>query len=443
MTHRMQDLAVLVRTRSARALLATGVAAAAVGLAGCGSSSSGSSGGSSSTASGTTRSAAATTHVTYTAAAKYLGTTASGAASASKAPITLGWVNEQGGTISSPEATSGAEAAIDMIDKKLGGIDGHPLKLDVCLVQSTEEQGQTCAQKLDNASNVIGVLTGATGLSSQPLHSTLAAKKPIIGSIPSSPVDTGAKWSYYIGNGVFGAPASLATFAIKSLHAKKLAIVGPAFVGTTVAIHLIDALAKKDGVSVTTGTYAQGASDVTPAIIASKASSADAVVVLDNTSTGCIADAKAIQQLAVKASIVSLNTCDESSVGTALGSIPKWYFLAPLRVPVAGVADPTGEVGDYLSAMAAYEPSSTVQASAGPAFATVMYAAKLLDGLKGKATSAALNQAAAASHGPVFMGARTLTFGHPPFPAIGSLTNLVYKYNGGSSWAIGNGGKFQ
>ena len=441
MRQAMHCLAAPVSGRRARTLLAVGAAAAAVGLAGCGSSSSSSSSSNASHQSGAATTAAVTHAADYSAASKYLGT--SGSQSATGSPITLGWVNEQGGTISSPEATSGAKAAVAMINQHLGGIDGHPLRLDICLVQSSEEQGQTCAQQLYNNPKVIGVLTGATSLSSPALHSTLGGKKPIIGSIPSSPIDVSAKWSYYIGNGVFGAPASLATFAINSLHAKKLAIVGPAFVGTTVAVTQIDALAKQDGISVTTGTYAQGAADVLPAIIASKASSADAVVVLDNTSTGCVADAKAIQQLNIKAPIVSLNTCDESSVKTALGSLPEWYYLAPLRVPVAGVADPTGEVTDFLSAMSSYEPSSTVEGSAGPAFATVMYAAKLLAGLKGTATAASLNQAAAASDGPVFMGATTLKFGRKPFTAIGSLTNLVYKYNGGSSWTIGNGGNYQ
>jgi branched-chain amino acid transport system substrate-binding protein len=424
------------RPRRARALAAIGLVATTSVLAGCASGSTGSAAPVSNAGSASTQN--------YRTAAKYLGATKTGAASKSEPAITLGWVNEQGGTISSPEATSGAEAAVAMINDKLGGINGHPLKLDVCLVQSTEEQGQACAQQLYNNSSVIGVLTGATGLSSPALHSVLAGKKPVIGSIPSSPVDVSAKWSYYIGNGVFGAPSSLATYAIGSLHAKRIALLGPAFIGTTVAIHAVDALAKKDGVTVTTGTYPQGSSDVTPAVVASKASSADAVIVLDNTSTGCIAVAKAISQLNVTAKIVSLNTCAESDVKAALGDIPKWAFLEPLRVPVASVPDSSGQVADYLAAMAAYEPSSTVQASAGPAFATVMYAARLLEGLGGKpVTAKALNAAAASSDGPVFMGASSLAFGTPPFTAIGSLLNLVYQYHGNGSWTIGDGGKYQ
>ena len=43
----------------------------------------------------------------YHASAEYLGVSA-GKADSSKSPLTLGWVNEQGGSSSSPEATAGA-----------------------------------------------------------------------------------------------------------------------------------------------------------------------------------------------------------------------------------------------------------------------------------------------------------------------------------------------
>lgn len=378
----------------------------------------------------------------YAAALKYLDAK-QGAADSGKTPVTLGWVNEQGGTISSPEATAGAEAAVSLINAKLGGIDGHPLKLSTCFVASSEEEGQKCAQQFHNDASVTAVLTGATGLSSPALHAVLSGQKPVVGSAPSAPVDASAKWSYYIGNGVFGAPGTLANYAIKNLSAKKIALIGPAFIGTTVAIQAVQALAKAAGATLTTGTYPQGSSDVTPAVVASKASSADAVIVLDNTSTGCIAVAKALKQLNVADHVASLNTCAQDDVKKALGDLPQWNYLAPLRLPVATATDPSGEVKDYLASMATYQASSTVQASAGPSFALVLYVARLMNRLGADAvTAATLNQALTESSGPVFMGAETLKFGGPPFPAIGSLQNLVYGYSGKGVWAPQNDGKY-
>jgi branched-chain amino acid transport system substrate-binding protein len=377
----------------------------------------------------------------YHASAEYLGVSA-GKADSSKSPVTLGWVNEQGGSSSSPEATAGALAAISVINDYIGGIDGHPLKLKTCFVASSEEQGQTCAQEMYNDPSVIGVLTGATGLSSPALHSTLAGKKPVLGSVPSSPTDVGASWAYYFGGGGYSAPASMAAYAVKDLDAKRIALIGPAFVGTTIAIAQVKALVKAAGGTLTVGTYPQGSSDVTSAIVASHASTANAVLVLDNTTTGCIAVSRALTQLAVQTKVISLNTCAEDPVKSALGDIPQWTFLEPLKVPSASVADRSGQVADFLSAMAAYQPSSTVQGSAGPSYALVMYAARLLDQVgASKATPTALNSAAAKATAPEFMGGMAMMFGTKPFPAIGSMSNLVYTYKGGGTWVIdANGG---
>ena len=381
-----------------------------------------------------TTSATAATVSDFAASATYLGAKA-GKADPAASPLVLGWINEQGGAISSPEATAGAQAAVSAINERLGGIGGHALKLKTCFVASSQEEGQTCAQQMYNDASVIGVLTGATSLSSAALHSALAGRKPVIGSTPSSPTDTAAAWSYYTGNGVFGAPSSMGAYAIKNLGVKKLALLGPAFVGTTVAINAVSAKARAARVQLTTGTYPQGSSDVTAAIVAAKVSAAGAVLVLDNTSTGCIAIAKAFTQLAISTTVVSLTTCAQDSVKSALGDLPQWTFLSPTRVPAASAPDPSGQVADYLSAMRAYQPASTVQSSAPPSYALVMYVARLLDSVgAGRLTPASLNAALAASSGPVFMSAPTLKFGVPPFTAIGTLANLFYAYQGNGAW---------
>ena len=36
------------------------------------------------------------------------------------------------------------------INEELGGIDGHPVALHTCFTSTTEEQGQTCGQKMSN-----------------------------------------------------------------------------------------------------------------------------------------------------------------------------------------------------------------------------------------------------------------------------------------------------
>ncbi len=42
----------------------------------------------------------------------------------------IGMINQEGGTVSDPEASAAVQAAFDYINKEQGGVGGHPLKLD-------------------------------------------------------------------------------------------------------------------------------------------------------------------------------------------------------------------------------------------------------------------------------------------------------------------------
>src|SRR5512146_1236513 len=58
----------------------------------------------------------------------------SGKANASLSPVTIGWVNEQGGPPSQtfPQATLAAQATVKFINAELGGVHGHPVQLSTC-----------------------------------------------------------------------------------------------------------------------------------------------------------------------------------------------------------------------------------------------------------------------------------------------------------------------
>ena len=72
----------------------------------------------------------------------YTGGTA-GKADPSKSPVVIGYVNEQGGVPAFPEATQGLDAAVKYVNGELGGIQGHPIKIESCFVIANED-GQKC-----------------------------------------------------------------------------------------------------------------------------------------------------------------------------------------------------------------------------------------------------------------------------------------------------------
>src|SRR3982074_2484626 len=128
------------------------VAFGAGGLAmawGAGGSSSSSS--SSGTSAATSSNAAASSNGANLAQAtaiysKFTGASA-GRADASKSPVVIGFVNDEGGIPSFPEGSAAAQAAVKFVNDNLGGVGGHPVQLKVCSVAGSEEQGQGCAQQ--------------------------------------------------------------------------------------------------------------------------------------------------------------------------------------------------------------------------------------------------------------------------------------------------------
>lgn len=376
----------------------------------------------------------------YGVAATYLGGNTT-AADTSKKPIKIGWVNEEGGSSGQPEASAGVRAAVALVNEHLGGVQGHRVELVECFVASSEEEAQSCAQQMYNDKDVSIVLTGSTSIAAGALHKTLAKSKPILGANPSSTASLAAKNAYYLGAGPFG-QAALAKYLTDELHAKKIALIGPAFPGTTLSLKQLKQIADPAGATVTSGTYKQGSADVAPAVLASRAQTADAVLILEPNSNGCTAVAKALQQYSVTAPVLSLSSCaDEATVGKSLGDLPGWTFPLPTLAPTTSVEDSTGEVAVYLSAMREYQPKSTVWGLAPANFALLMYAVKIMNLAGADASPATLSSAIADGTGPVFMAAPTLKYGGP-LASIGSTAFRFYSYQGDGKWSTAANGKW-
>src|ERR1700761_7337973 len=168
-----------LRTYRRAGYAAAALAAVALAAAGCSSSSSSSAAASSSSSSasapatGSTPLSGSTTDTGVTNYLSYVGGK-SGAASSSLAPVTIGYMNEQGDANPPGElSTSGAELAVNYINTKLGGVDGHPLKLDTCFT-TTEAQGGTCADQFLADKSLPLVATGGVATGAQTFFNTIA-----------------------------------------------------------------------------------------------------------------------------------------------------------------------------------------------------------------------------------------------------------------------------
>ena len=84
-----------------------------------------------------------------------------------------------------------------MANAELGGINGHPIKLNKCFIAQAEEEGVRCGQQMVN-DKVKTILFGFVTVPNQSIYATVKGTNPVIGGITSAAADTTAKNAYFL-----------------------------------------------------------------------------------------------------------------------------------------------------------------------------------------------------------------------------------------------------
>ncbi len=360
-----------------------------------------------------------------------------GAADTTLAPVTIGWLNQQGGPLGFPAGTQGAEAAVSYINSDLGGIGGHPLKLSTCFVVQSEQEGNACGLKFANDANVKTVLYGTAIVGDQAVQSVIKGSKPILMANSISPADAAAP-GVYIYN---GSPASifggLTTYLVDVLKAKTVAMIYPQDAQSTAGASVLKGALSASGVTVTDVGFDPATTNLTAAATAAGATTADAVVPLVSIPPACVAAAQAFQTLGVKAPVVSTGSfCFTPPVAKGLGGdTPLWYQLST-QANVADSSQP--DVAAYIQESAKAGLPAEVQGDSNAALAwgLVMTAAKFLNGAGGSAaTTDTLTAQAKAFTGPMLLGGVKIACGtYPTQAGLCGFQTRVFQHTGGNSF---------
>ena len=417
---------------------AVAVAAAALTIAGCSSSSSSSSSAPSSTsptaasaaasspAPAATGSAAAGTSVTNYLS--YVGGKA-GAANSSLSPVTIGYVNEQGdANPPGPLSTVGAQMAVTYINDELGGVDGHPLKLDTCFT-TTEQQGTTCADQL-LAAKVPMIATGGVAVGAQSFFSTINGQVPVIDGVAVTPFDAVAKNTFILFGDSTHVLGPMGTYA-QQIGAKTATVVYPENPGIIPGAEAIQAGLKAAGVTVSMEGYPETATSLTQYLVAGHAQTADMVVPYADAAS-CVNLAKALTALNITdpKKIVSAPLCLSGTVIKGLGDFPKWTY----SIASSNYGDPTDP------GMPAYEAVTKKYTTPGDAvdpwvivnFGELLTVDKLLNQIGyANINGTAIEAAAKAFKGPQALGAPSLDCGEfSSAPAVCNDRAQFFEYQG-------------
>jgi branched-chain amino acid transport system substrate-binding protein len=370
-----------------------------------------------------------------------LAYTGSSGGRAKGSPIVIGWVNMQGGVPAFPEATAGTEAALDYVNDELGGVDGHPLELHSCYVQ-TEEDGQRCGLQMLNDPAVHVVLTGTLAVGSQSLYSALAGHKPVLIGNPVVGPDFATKAGFSYQSGAPGVIVGLAQFIKKYLSGtKSVAVIAdndPS--GEAAANQLFVPAMKQAGIAAKavfvpdSATAGQTAS----ALEAAGGQTADVVVALVQVQ-GCVALYDALQSLGVKPKVVTSGLCYGTPVIQALhGSLPNgWYFggygFSPFIPGTSSVPGSLAETTYYVKIHQYGGANVDYTGFAGAAFGDIMTLSKLMNQLGVEhLTATNLGVAIKGFRGPQWGVAGPMACGaNPAFPALCGAAVGVQQYVGG------------
>jgi branched-chain amino acid transport system substrate-binding protein len=274
-----------------------------------------------------------------------------GKANSKLSPVTIGWINEQGGPSDlAPEATDGAEAAVAFLNSNASGIDGHPVKLLTCAVPDTVSSASACGQKMANNKDVVAIGTGAIGIGNAAMESALEPKKkPIVFNFALAPTDASYNPGFVLFGSNYTTEPPYAELAA-GLHVHAVTLLYRQEPGVQLEIDNILAGFKAANIKVLhTVGYNENATDLISPLEASDYRDAGLIVWPEGSVSGCSDIYKAIQTLSVNVPVASAVPCNDPQVASADGgSLPAgWYYLS-----ATDVYDPTTAEGSgFLKVM--------------------------------------------------------------------------------------------
>jgi branched-chain amino acid transport system substrate-binding protein len=361
-----------------------------------------------------------------------------GPANSKLAPVQLGWVNNQGGSIISngPEATAAVQVGVNWINKYGGGIDGHPLKLDTCFVKNAEQEGLGCAEGFLANKAIKAVVYGAVGTGANTINAALTKKLPIIEGFAQNPSDVHHPGTYIV---YVASPFDFygwGTFA-KEQHAKTAAVLYESGGGLSTDAEAAAYSMRKEGINVKLVGFAANSTDLVGAFTAAGANTADVVAPLVVVPSECISTQEALTQLGVNPNKVdAIWTCalDSEKASYPGGDLPHWWY-GEAQSGDGLTTNPEGLA--FKKALTEFGAASfNEDAWYSGMFGLILTIDRWMNQIGYQhLTSAAIAQKAKTFRGPVLLGEPVVVCGkYPAEPADCGDGDRFFQYHGNGSF---------
>ncbi|CAN5262648.1 hypothetical protein BH09ACT10_BH09ACT10_26560 [soil metagenome] len=256
-----------------------------------------------------------------------------GKADSSLEPFKIGFVNNQGALPSFPEQEKAADAVVDFINSKLGGVDGHPVELVKCFIQA-EEDGQKCAGQLLEADVPIGNLAVSV-YGNATLYKLIGGKFPTIVTVSTTAPDSNTKDVYALDGGgisnLFGMVQNAKKFG------DNISVIGsnnPA--GKYLMDEVVVPYMKSIGIKPTVNFIADTATtpDYVSALQTSGAAKSDGIYIISAGVQGCVGLYDAMKQISLVKPVAAVSGCGNDPMPEKTGGGPEGWQITGLTTPV-------------------------------------------------------------------------------------------------------------
>ncbi|MEN3315796.1 MAG: branched-chain amino acid transport system substrate-binding protein [Acidimicrobiaceae bacterium] len=243
-----------------------------------------------------------------------------GAEKAGGSPVVVGFINQENApTGSFPEVRTDAEAAVRYVNAKLGGVGGHPIRLETCATDGSPESSQGCANRL-RQKQPVAVLGGLDLGAAASIPVLDSAGIPYVGASPTLGDELTASAASMLTGGAAADLLGQAQYITDTLHAKKVGVVYidlPGLLSTAVEVAK-DVLAKKGVTDVKAVAEKADTADFTPALNDVNRNNPDVILAVFPPQ-GCTRIMAARQALSIKAKVMFPGACAAQSVIDASG----------------------------------------------------------------------------------------------------------------------------
>jgi branched-chain amino acid transport system substrate-binding protein len=271
--------------------------------------------------------------------------TSSGSTGTSKpatgSPISIYFINEQGSTTgaSYPQETTAAQAAVEYINKKLGGVNGHPIKMTTCFTNATPSATNTCVNKAVAAKPLL-VTAGSLADDNDIIAVTAKTDIPYVSNAGFTAQTLTAKGkSFIISNYADASDLAMAQLMKENgvKHVAEVYVNVPGVVGGL--LPLTEQVYKHLGITYDKYPVAYPTADMTPTISAIAGTKAEAIHFQADPIT-CGAALSAVKALGYNKPLYAPSACRNAANNKLIGGLSQTVYTQVSALPSTTTSDP-------------------------------------------------------------------------------------------------------